>query len=197
MDKYSETSVLKAVNAMYRNKDELLFLPAISYRNSIALAQKPKNKRLFKLKVMLTIIVILALILTTIFIVKKQEIIGSPEKLIHNNEDIDDTDLYRNVSKKLNEIQVERTIEKINSSTTTTIGLTTTEESIKSSTSTLQLTTPKEIDYIFVTFIVNRATVPDEDIVFYAKVSDSFVDLYLDGTKIGSTYIIPDSENPY
>jgi hypothetical protein len=196
MDKYSETSVLKAVNAMYRNKEQL-FLPTISYRNSIALAQKHKNKRLFKLKVMLPIIVILALILTTILIVKKQEIIGSPEKLIHNNEYIDDTDIYRNVSKKLNEIQVEKTIETINSSTTTTIGLTTTEESIKPSTSTLQLTTPKENDYIFATVIVNRATVPDKDIAFYAKVSDSFVDLYLDGTKIGSTHIIPDSENPH
>jgi hypothetical protein len=126
----------------------------------------------------------LALTLTAIFIVKKQEIIGSSEKLIHNNEDIDDTDLYRNVSNKLNENKVEETIEKINSLTTTTIGPTTTKESVKPSTSTPQSTTPKEIDYILVTVIVNRATVPDEDIAFYAKTSDSFVDLYLDGTKI-------------
>jgi hypothetical protein len=146
---------------------------------------------------MLPIIVILALILTTIFIVKKQEIIRSPKKLIHNNEDINDTDLYRNVSKKSNENKVEKTIETINSLTTITIGSTTTEKSVKPSTSTTQSTTPKEIDYIFATVIVNRAMVPDEDIAFYAKVSDSFVDLYLDGTKIGSTHVIQDSENPH
>jgi hypothetical protein len=197
MDKYSEISILKAVNAMHRDRDQELFLPTISNRNSIALAQKHKNKRLFKLKVVLPIIVILALTLTAIFIVKKQEIIGSSEKLIHNNEDIDDTDLYRNVSNKLNENKVEETIEKINSLTTTTIGPTTTKESVKPSTSTPQSTNPKEIDYILVTVIVNRATVPDEDIAFYAKTSDSFVDLYLDGTKIGSTHIIHDSENPH
>jgi hypothetical protein len=185
---------------MYRNRDQQFFLPAISNRNCTALAQKPNYKRLFKPKVMLPIIVILALILATIFIVKitnKQEVIGSPEKLIHNNEDIDDTELYRNVSNKLNENKVETTTKTLNSSTTTTIGSTTTEESVKPSTSTLQSTTPKEIDHILATVKVNRATVPDEDIAFYAKVSDSFVDLYLDGTKIGSTPIIADSENPH
>jgi Ca2+-dependent lipid-binding protein len=196
MDKYSEASVLKAVNAMCGNRDEKLFLPTKSYRNSIVLAQNPRNKRLFKIKVIVPIIVILALILTTIFIVKKQEIIGSPENLIHNNEDIDDTDLYRNVSKKLNEIQVEKTIETINFSTTKTIGLTTTEETVKPSTTTIQSTTTKEIDYILATVTVNRATVPDIDYSIFNKVSDPFVDLLIDGIKIGSTNVIEDNNNP-
>jgi Ca2+-dependent lipid-binding protein len=128
----------------------------------------------------------------------------SPEKLIDGNDnfDTDESEVYkvldmRNNSLETNYNKVVEISEAVK--TPTTIAPTTTEETVKPSTTTTQSTqstTTKEIDYILAIVTVNRATVPDKDPTPFNGVSDPFVDLYLDGIKIGSTNFIKDNNNP-
>jgi hypothetical protein len=187
----------------YRNKE----IPTICDHNSIVLAHQQNDKKLIELKKLLLIMSIVALTLAIILILMRIQSIDnfssnkSPEKLIDGNHnfDTDESEVYKVLNMRNNSVETNyNKVVEISEAvkTPTTLAPTTTEETVKPSTTTIQSTTTKEIDYILATVTVNRATVPDKDYTIFSKVSDPFVDLYIDGIKIGSTNFIKDSNSP-
>jgi len=190
-----EREIFKHTNHGYETTNNL----------NTTIAQRQINTRLVMFKRIMLIFLALVLTLSIIIITTRYQLFDQNDSGASSSELTD----HKYVTEKLNSDKLYKSDDSANyiDVTEQLIKSSTARSTIKTSTvrstittpilrSTITTTTAKQIDYILAKITVNRASVPILKFLGLKRRSDTYVELYLDGVRIGKTNVIEDNNKP-